>query len=197
MHHFNCILIFKMSEPSLSRTKPFAPFRLKYLSTLRARVSTWSVGLSSCHVLNDFVGKSKGSDPREHGSSFKGQMRYRAEAHRPQRTKELLRSQTTFPRLCSVLKPSKKKHFVTKNRNYTMASELQTSPEGHSNDFRLSSAGADTFCHSGCCWLPKAQLKLWLSGGYNEICFFLTPIPAFLLQLTEVLLHKNQSSGRR
>lgn len=57
-------------------------------------------------------------------------------------TKTLLRSRTTFPRLCSVLKHSKKKHFITKNRDYTSTAELQTSPQGHNNDSRLPSAGA-------------------------------------------------------
>lgn len=194
-----------MSEPSLSRTKPFASWRLKYFSTLRARVSTQSVGLSPCCVLMDFVGKTKGCSPREHGCSFKGQMRYRAEAHRaPQRTKELLRSQTTFPRLCSALKPSKKKHFVTKNRNYTTASELQASPQGHTNDFRLTTAGADTSCHSGCCcyWLlvakgtAEAVAVWWLQVNLLLSHTNRHQHSSFNSLKSCSLLHKNQSSGR-
>lgn len=102
----------------------------------------------------------------------------------PQSTEELLRSQSTFPRLCSALKPSKKKHFITKNRNYTTASELQTSPQGHTNDFRLTGARADTSCHSGCCcyWLlaskgtAEAVAVWWLQVNPLQRYFFLTPI---------------------
>ena len=128
-----------------------------------------------------------------------------------QTTKELLRSQTTFPRLCSALKHSKKKHFVTKNKNYTTASELQTSPQGHT-DSRPTSARADTILSlkmvlsipvTGC-WLSKWIDSWSLSGGYKW-----ASAPKMLLSHTNrhqhssfsslscCLSHQNQNSGRR
>lgn len=127
-------------------------------------------------------------------------------------TKELPRSQTTFPRLFSALMHSKKKHFVTKNKNYKTTSELQTSPQGHTNDSRLTSARADTILSlkmvlsiavTGC-WLPKWTGSWSLSGGYKW-----ASAPKMLLSHTNryqhssfsslscCLSHQNQSSGRR
>lgn len=143
-----------MSEPSLCRIKPFAPWRLKYLSTLRAKVSTQSVGLSPCCVVTDFVGRPRAAAPGDMAIPSNGRWDTELKHTGLQRTKELLISQTTFLRFCSAFKPFKKKHFVTKNRNYTMAS-----PQGHTNDFRLTTAGADTSCHSRCCcyWLLASK----------------------------------------
>jgi len=53
-----------------------------------------------------------------------------AEACRLPKHTKLLRSQNTFPRLCSASKHAEKRHFVTKNRGYTSSSELPTSLQG-------------------------------------------------------------------
>lgn len=189
----------------MSRIKPFAPWRLKSLSMLRARVSTQCVGLSPCCVVTDFAGRPRAAAPGNMAIPSKGRWDTELQHTGLQRTKELLRSQTTFPWFCSAFKPSKKKHFATKNRNYTTASELQPSPQGHTNDFRLTGAGADTSCHSGCCcyWLlaskgtAEAVAVWWLQ--VNLLLFHTNrhQHSSFSSLKSCCLLHKNQSNGRR
>lgn len=105
-----------------SRTKPFAPWRLKCLPTLRTRFSDWSVGFSPCCVLIVWL-RRKNQRPQPRGRWLflipsKGR-RDRAEAHRLPKHKRAAEITNHFSRLCSALKHSKKKHFVTKNKNYT------------------------------------------------------------------------------
>ena len=114
----------------------------------------------------------------------------------PQAQKSCSDHKPFFPD-CLALKHSKKKHFVTKNRNYTTTSQLQTSPQGHTNDSRLTRARADTILSLKAvlsipvpgCWLSKSTDSWRLPGGYER-----ASAPRMLLSHTSRLRHSSFSS---
>lgn len=144
----------------------------------------------------------------EHGCSFKGQRDTKLKHTGSRSTKELLRSQTTFLRLCSALKET----FCSqeqKLRNCFRASNQPT--QGHTKDFqthyhhsRYDPVTQD--CPVQTCLVlapafPNGQTAeaclVATNGSLLQGCFFLTPTGTSIPPSAHCLAHQSQSSVRR
>lgn len=141
------LLISGHLECILSRTKPFALWRLKCLPAWGPGSVREEWESPPCCALTFWLcRKTNGHSSGKHWYSFKGQKRYKCWSMQAPKAYKATQITKHFPQTSFCFKASEKRHFVTRSRDYISSSELRTSPQGH-KVLLLLSPSVRRVCH--------------------------------------------------